>query len=123
MSKLARCLPREVKLDGGELAASELVLVPESIWKGNEPRPFDMVDSCDPVDIPSILRLGTGRGDSGGAGGASVVAFVGASLKVCCASGERGGVRMGLSEIGDGGTKWKPSRIESARVDVVITDA
>ena len=40
----------------------------------------------------------------------------------CCASGERGGVRIGRFEIGDGGTKGKLSRMESARVSVDTTE-
>lgn len=143
VSRLARWRPR--KLAGGELGAPSAATgpLPESIWKGNEPRPFDIVDDCDAVDIPSCLRLGGGgSGESGVATVVSVavvgVAVVGvagveaplveaplarALLKACWASGERGGVRIGLSEIGDGGTKGKPSRMESARVDVeLMTD-
>lgn len=89
-----------------------------SIWKGNDPRPFDIVDDCDAVDIPSTFRLG------GGGSGVSGGGFEGLTLlpeNACCARGERGGVRAGLSEIGDGGTNGKPSRMESARVEAELT--
>lgn len=129
MSKLARCLPDlSEKLDGAVLLSEFGVSgpLPESIWNGNEPNPFDIVDSCEPVDIPSSLRFG---GDSGsaasgvcGSGDVTVtVELFDGVLKACCASGERGGVRIGRSEIGEGGTNGKFSRIESARVDVELT--
>lgn len=41
--------------------------------------------------------------------------------KACCARGDRGGVRIGLSEMGEGGTNGKDSKIESALVDVELT--
>lgn len=40
-------------------------LFPESIWKGNDPKPDDAVENCDAVDIPSVrLFGGAGRSDS-----------------------------------------------------------
>lgn len=51
---------------------------------------------------------------SGGAG----ESFDGeALLNECWASGETGGDLIGLSEMGDGGTNGKDSRMESARVE------
>jgi len=48
--------------DGAPLnCGSSCWLLEFSIWNGNEPRPVDMVDSWDPVDIPpSMRRLGGG---------------------------------------------------------------
>lgn len=62
MSRLARCLPET--LDGEDDASADSVplVAPESIWNGNEPRPFDIVEDWETVDMPSCFRLGGGRG-------------------------------------------------------------
>jgi hypothetical protein len=111
------------------------VLAPESIWKGNEPRPDDAVENWELVEKPSI-RLSGGAGSSeSDISPAPIVSFdeglplkgwdsgsVGLPLNDCWANGETGGDRIGLSEIGEGGTKGNDSRMESARVDVDSTD-
>ena len=60
MSRLARVRP--INDDGGEPAdaASD---APDSIWKGNDPSPFVMVDDCDATDIARDL-CARGGGDS-----------------------------------------------------------
>jgi len=97
---------------------------PESIWKGNDPKPDDAVENCDAVDIPSVrLFGGAGRSESE----SSPVCVLGNSgrlgleVKDCLARGDTGGDRIGLSEMGEGGTKGKDSRIESARVEAADT--
>jgi hypothetical protein len=126
VSKLA--LWRPLNADG-DVAVSELL--PESMWKGNEPRPDDAVENWELVESPSI-RLSGGAGSSeSDTSPAPMASFeerlplkdwdsgvVGLPLNDCWANGETGGVRIGLSEIGEGGTKGNDSRIESARVDV-----
>ncbi len=110
--------------------------VPESIWNVNEPRPLLTVELCEETLIPRTLRFGGASAESIDDDEADARARFTVSCAEtwrsscaappandCCVSGERGGVRMGRLEIGDGGTKGKLSRIESARVDVVITDA
>ena len=58
MSKLARCLPLTVcGVETDPLDAVDSVIEPVSIWKGNEPNPFDIVDVSDAVDMPSIFLL------------------------------------------------------------------
>jgi hypothetical protein len=111
-----------LKAEGGAFALPPL---PESIWNGNEPSPEDKVEKSDPVERPSILLLGgAGVGLEGGImdvgpvdldDGASFMAEL--PLKTCWASGECGGDLMGLSDIGEGGTKGNDSRIESALVE------
>lgn len=113
---------------------------PLSIWKGNEPKPEDAVESCEPVESPSVRRLGgAGRWPSlsrltepavwllfwekespvRGEGGATTkVCWARGEdapvLNVCWPSGDTGGERMGLLEMGEGGTNGKDSRMESA---------
>src|SRR5437879_1153128 len=70
-----------------------------------------MDESWDPVDMPRTRRLGGSKTSS-----STGVERLG-TWCVSCASGERGGVRSGRLEIGDGGTKVKLSSIESARPD------
>lgn len=138
VSRLARLRMLEPSLpayaDGGGDEGGLPWEAPESIWKGNEPRPLLAVELCDATLIPRTLRFGGARAESIDDDEADARARLTVSwaetwrsscefANVCCASGERGGVRMGLFEIGDGGTNGKLSRIESARVDVVITDA
>lgn len=129
VSSDARWRPRND--DGGDDEDDALsVPFPESIWKGNDPSPVENADDCDATDMPAaFLFTGLGGGGSGDTGasrmlsrgggsraesGGAVLLFV---AKLCCARGERGGVRIGLFDIGDGGTKGKLSRIESAFVD------
>ena len=142
MSKLALCLP--LKLDGGKFVSlPESAPEPLSIWKGNDPNPFDIVDESLAVERPRTLRFMDGGGSPDFFGGreAPTASFVLSSLgsatgagtgeagvgllkplvNACCAKGDRGGVRIGLSEIGDGGTNGKDSKIESALVDVELT--
>jgi len=114
----------------------------DSIWKGKEPSPDDAVDILEPVDKPSVRRLGGGRSGSSsttlsdtvllllasrlndwcviGDGSTNVLLGVDIplALKDCLANGETGGDLMGRSDIGEGGTNGNDSRIESARVDV-----
>lgn len=99
-------------------------LLPESIWNGNEPSPDDNVEKSEAVERPSTrLVEGVGVGSGEDFGRASVDSVRGASfvdelpVKTCWPSGECGGDLMGLSDIGDGGTKGKDSRMESARVE------
>lgn len=94
---------------------------PGSIWNGKDPRPEEAVENCDAVDRPSVRLLGgAGRSEIspvcvlGNSGRLGVGA---AEPKDCWARGDVGGDRTGLSEIGEGGTKGKDSRIESARVE------
>jgi hypothetical protein len=93
-------------------------LFPESIWKGKDPNPDDAVENCDAVDIPNVrLFGGAGRSESESSPFCDLgksARLRGAGVKDCCASGDTGGVRIGLSEMGEGGTKGKDSRIESA---------
>jgi len=114
---------------------------PGSIWKGNDPKPEDDVENCEAVDKPRVRRLGgAGRGSlsdswfgvlslkvcaGSGEGGATFIICSANGddggpplLNDCCPRGDTGGDLAGLSEIGDGGTNGKDSRIESARVDV-----
>jgi len=95
------------------------VLFPESIWKGNDPRPDDAVENCDAVDIPSVrLFGGAGRSDSADSLFGCVLgnsARLGEDWGKNCWPAE--GDRIGRSEMGEGGTKGKDSRIESARVE------
>lgn len=96
--------------------------LPESIWNGKEPRPFDIVEDWEAVDMPrSFLFGGAGRGEPEPDLLLAAVGLGAPVLNACCASGDRGGVRMGLSDIGDGGTKGNPSNIESARVEAALT--
>jgi hypothetical protein len=90
-----------------------------AIWKVNEPRPDDAVDISEAVDIPSIARFAATEPCGRGAG--ELGSTVGVPTK-SCASGERGGVRIGRLEMGDGGTKGNDSKMESARVELVMTD-
>jgi len=122
VSKLARWRPLLMPLNAVGGLASELF--PESIWNGKDPRPDDAVENCDAVDIPSVrLFGGAGRSESessrfcvlGNSARLGVVA--GEPPKDCWPRGDTGGDRIGLSDMGDGGTKGKDSRIESARVD------
>lgn len=91
------------------------MLFPESIWKGKDPRPDDAVENCDAVDIPNVRRFGgAGRSDC-------VESRLGNSARLGEACGKdcwlARGDRIGRSEMGEGGTKGKDSRIESARVE------
>lgn len=143
VSRLARVRPKN---DDGGKPADATSDVPESIWKGNDPSPLVIVDDCDATDIARDLCVRGGgesdvcaaftlsraggsrdrdRGDLGSdtaidAGDAACAFF--AFPNDCCASGERGGVRIGRLEIGDGGTKGKLSKMESARVSVDTTE-
>jgi hypothetical protein len=93
----------------------------ESIWKGKEPKPVDTVESCEPIDMPNVRLVEGGTNGSEGGGG-RCGGWVGGFCVVFILDagwfGERGGDRAGLSEIGDGGTKGKDSRIESAVFDI-----
>jgi hypothetical protein len=110
---------------------------PESIWNGNEPKPDEAVDNWEPVDKPRVrLSGGGGRLEesllndcwTSGEGGKTAISWCGleeakgASLvNDCLPRGETGGDLTGLLEMGDGGTKGKDSRIESARVEAAET--
>jgi len=107
VSRLARWGPITVSGVRTELSRDR-----ESIWKGNAPRPADNVDICEPVDIPSVRLSG---GDGNGEDGSLDLS----SADCGSANGERGATRTGRSDMGEGGTKWKDSRIESAFVEVV----
>jgi len=124
VSRLARCRPLTLLLNAvGGFADSR----PESIWKGNAPRPDEAVENCEAVDSPSVRLLG-GAGRSESAAARALLAnsvFVGdgaAELKVCWPRGDTGGDRIGLSEMGEGGTNGKDSRMESAREAEVMTE-
>lgn len=45
----------------------------------------------------------------------------GVSLPKLFARGETGGVRMGLLDMGEGGTKGKDSKIESPPIEAAVT--
>jgi hypothetical protein len=72
--------------------------------------------------MPSVPLFLGGFSDSGGGGrrGEGGVDTWGAeaALNAGWFSGERGGDRIGLSEMGEGGTKGNDSRIESAVFDI-----
>jgi hypothetical protein len=130
VSKLARW--RAPYAVGGEVSTAALFL--PSMSKANDPKPVDAFENWDAVDIPKVLLLGgAGRSKSSSALASTFVSTVfgllmkdcwlrgeevGGPPKVCCPSGETGGVRSGLFEIGEGGTKGNDSRMESALVDV-----
>lgn len=80
------------------------------------------MESCEPVDIPSVrLFLGGLNGSRGGGGwGSGGAGALGAAVVLNAGwfNGERGGDRIGLSDMGEGGTKGNDSRIESAVVDI-----
>ena len=80
-----------------------------SIWNGNDPRPADSVESCDPVDIPSVFLSG-GGGKAASSADSCPSDFEGGGVT---SVGERGPL-VGIPEMGDGGTKGKDSRIESS---------
>ena len=72
--------------------------------------------------MPSA-RLFLGGFNGSGGGGGRLVDGVGALgsatlLNVGWFNGERGGDRIGLSDMGEGGTKGNDSRIESAVFDI-----
>lgn len=110
------------------------------MWNVKFPSPDEAVDSSEAVDIPSMRRLGGGvkggnedscasrvpgcceavREDDGTGGGVGTLDWI-VGLEACWYRGERGGDRTGREAIGEGGTKGKDSRIESARVEVVDT--
>lgn len=96
---------------------------PESIWKGKDPRPEDAVENCEAVDNPSVRLLGgVGRSESESSpfcvlGNSERLGLGAGELKDCLPRGDTGGDRIGLSDMGEGGTKGKDSRIESARVE------
>jgi len=98
-------------------------LLPESIWNGKDPRPDDAVENCDAVDNPSVRRFGgAGRSESESSlccilGNSACLGVEAGEPKDCLPRGDTGGDRIGLSDMGEGGTKGKDSRIESARVD------
>lgn len=59
MSKLALCLPTELGVEAALVVSEPLDRIEaelESIWKGNDPKPFDTVEDCDWVDMARILR-------------------------------------------------------------------
>lgn len=67
----------------------------------------------------------TGLGDGGGEGEGAPNEGEGGALKLppCVyiwPKGDLGGVLVGRLEIGEGGTKWNPSKIESALVEVEL---
>jgi len=117
VSRLARTAWDPDGFAGGGISSEPFA---DSIWKGKEPRPVDAVDSCDPDDMPKRRLLGGSSGE--GCGCRRGVDGSGDwFVKLFCARGDTGGVRIGRSEIGEGGTKGKDSKIESARVEVADT--
>jgi len=125
VSKLARRRSLDVADGAGEEAAygPGPAPLPDSIWKGKEPRPVDAVDNWEAVDKPKYCLFGGSRGIGlvGWGDGRGVVGSGDWRLKVCLASGETGGERIGRSDIGEGGTNGKDSKMESARVEVAET--
>ena len=102
---------------------------PDSIWKGNEPRPDKATETCELLDKPNVHLFfcgavnGSCKGSRGGSGrlarGAStLVGNLVLGLNSRWFKGEWGRDRTGLFEIGDGGTKGKDSRIESAVFEI-----